>query len=86
RDLEEFLLSIGDAFEEAVLHHMAEIKRLKFRNGFFSRGIYLNKNDRGRGEWFGHTIADKTTAHMFQEYYCQSDITCQTSARLLASS
>ncbi len=86
RDVEEFILAIGDEFEEAVLHHLAEIKRFKFRNGFFARGIYLNKNERGRNDWLGHNVLDKDNAQMFQDYYSNTDVMCKMSSRMLASS
>lgn len=85
RDLEEFLLAIGDEFEEAILHHLAEIKRLKFRNGFFTRGIYLSKSTDARNDWHGHRLFCKSQALMFQKFYSNIGIECKTSGRLVAS-
>ena len=67
QDLENLMTEISNQIEGSVLHDLHEIRRLKVKSGFFSRGIYLNTRDSNVG-WTAYPLS-KLDIPVFVEFY-----------------
>jgi len=66
-DLDGLMKDIASRMEGAVLHDLSQIRRLRVKNSFLSKGIYINKNDSNVG-WTGYPLK-KPDVRAFQEFY-----------------
>lgn len=67
--LEAMIGEIAAKVDGAAHHDLTQMKRLRVRAGWFSRGIYVNAKEGGVGGWAGYPLKGKGRAQHWMMFY-----------------
>lgn len=68
-ELDNFLKQVSQGkVAGCYFYDLSQVKKIRVKTSFFSRGIYINNSDRSIGGWEGYALP-KPDAQKFQQFY-----------------